>query len=288
MDNVKKFKTVVHRLPFEKIREIHKQYGLWIIRGGNGISVPDSYLKLQEKRTFEFYSISHMYQGEGRLWLGSGKEYDVHAGDCVIITPHTLNLYGGVNGQCYCEDFLCFCGPVADMLMRSGVLCDGVFPFGHIRRLPSILEYAADPAVSSQIRANMELQKLLVDLYLQKKSMSQNEYPLLDDLLKEIREKPEHWWSVREMADLCNLSVDQLRRIFVERTGVKPKTYVDRLKITLAAEFLLNYNMSIAKVAAHFGYQDPYHFARRFKTILGVSPGRYRKSIPVSRSDQPE
>jgi len=283
MSNDKKTDPQVHRLPAGGLREIHKQYGLWIFRGGNGTSVPDSYMKLPQKRYFEFYSISHMYQGEGRLWLEDGREYAVHPGDCVIMTPGTLNWYGGIGGERYCEDFLNFCGPVADMLVRAGVISCGVFPFGHIRRLPVILEHASDPAVSSQIRANIELQKLLVEIYLQRDSRAQTGYPLLDDLLKEIRENPERWWSVQEMAELCNLSVDQLRRVFFQRTGINPKTYVDRLKINHAAEFLINFDMPVAQVAEHFGYQDPYHFARRFKAILGISPGQYRNSVAVAR-----
>lgn len=279
MNDDEKTKPDVHMLPATGMREIHRQYGLWIIRGSaGGTTPPDSFYQCG-RRYFQFYSISHMFEGEGRLWLEPDVCSDVHPGDCIIITPRTLNRYGGVRGRQYTEDSLNFCGPVADMLMRSGVISSGIFPMGKVRRLLPIQEAAADPAVSSQIRANIELQRLLVELYLAKTSAEQPEYPLLDELLEEIRRHPERWWSVREMAEMCNLSIDQLRRVFFQRTGVTPKIYADRFKLNRAAEYLVDTGCSIADAAEHFGYKDQYHFSRRFKAVLGMSPLKYRESI---------
>lgn len=279
MNDDEKTKPNVHMLPATGMREIHRQYGLWIIRGSaGGTTPPDSFYQCG-RRYFQFYSISHMFEGEGRLWLEPDVCSDVHPGDCIIITPRTLNRYGGVRGRQYTEDSLNFCGPVADMLMRSGVISSGIFPMGKVRRLLPIQEAAADPAVSSQIRANIELQRLLVELYLAKTSAEQPEYPLLDELLEEIRRHPERWWSVREMAEMCNLSIDQLRRVFFQRTGVTPKIYADRFKLNRSAEYLVDTGCSIADAAEHFGYKDQYHFSRRFKAVLGMSPLKYRESI---------
>ena len=276
MENDKKMNVQVHVLPSSGMREIHRQYGLWIFRGMSGISQVNAFDHCPE-RYFQFYSISHMYDGGGRLWLKENDSTEeIYPGDCVVITPLTVNRYGGSRDKSYYEDALNFCGPVADMLMRSGVISNGVFHLGKVRRLMAILELVNDPAVDSQIQANIELQKLLVEIYLEKNSSHQPEYPLLDELLGEIRQHPEKWWSVKEMAEMCNLSIDQLRRIFFMRTGVKPKIYVDRFKLNRAAEYLVSSKYPISKVAVHFGYKDQYHFSRRFKAVMGISPQQYR------------
>ena len=83
------------------------------------------------------------------------------------------------------------------------------------------------------------------------------------------------------MAEMCNLSIDQLRRVFFLRTGVKPKIYVDRLKLNRAAEYLVSSNHPVSEVAERFGYRDQYHFSRRFKAVMGVSPQRYRNSFAL-------
>lgn len=278
MNDDEKITAHVHRLPNVAKQEIHKQYGLWIMVGSSsGVSSTDSYRKCAP-RYFEFYAISHMYSGHGRLWLEPDFEQEVNAGECILITPGTLNRYGGV-GECYIEDTINFNGPVADMLMRAGIISNGVFPLGGIRRLLPIIELMRDPAVNSQIRANIELQRLLIDIHLEKCSSSQEEYPLLEQLLDHLKENPQKWWTVSEMAEMCNLSCDQLRRVFFQRTGVNPKLYLDRLKLNKAAELLTGSKSSIAEIAEQFGYVDQYHFSRRFKALLGMSPKRYRETV---------
>ena len=270
--------TAVHRIPSGGMQTIHRNYGLWIIGGGSGKTGVDSF-DFCRKRYFEFFSLSHMYDGAGKLWLAPDTEIEISPGDCVLICPDVINRYGGSRDKPYVEDSLRFCGPVADMLMKSGIISSGTYPLGRIRRLLPIIRLAADPAVGSQISANIELQKLLVDLYLGKR-MSSAEHPQFEKLMEEIRSHLNKWWTVGEMAELCNMSDDQMRRLFIASTGMRPKVYVDRLKLRRAAEMLAGTDMKISEIAETLGYLDPYHFSRRFKKIMGISPLRYRESAP--------
>jgi len=231
-------------------------------------------------RYFQFYGISHMFRGHGRLWLEPDLEMEIRPGDYVMVTPGTLNRYGGFL-EVYAEDTINFCGPVADMMMRAGIISNGVFPMGGVRRLLPLIELMQDPAVNSQIQANIEFQKLLVDLYLERCSSRQEEYPLLEQLLLHLKENSRKWWTVADMAEMCNLSCDQLRRVFYRRTGVNPKLYVDRLKLNQAAAMLVNSENGIAEIAEYFGYMDQYHFSRRFKAVLGMSPTQYREAATL-------
>ncbi len=273
-------KISIHRMPQDIVKhQIHQQYGLWLISGGSSSpGGPKNSFPGCAPRTFEFYSISHMFEGHGKLWLAPGVEQEVKAGECIVITPGTINRYGGHN-DVYQEDNLTFCGPVADMLMQAGVISNGVFPLGKERRLLPIQAYMLDPTVNSQIKANIELQRLLVDIYLEKCSSEREEYPQFEKLLRRIRENPQQWWTVSDMADQCNLSRDQFRRVFHQRTGINPKLFIDRSKLNKAAEMLINTRNSIAEIAARFGYEDQYHFSRRFKSIFGISPSRYRETM---------
>lgn len=273
-------KNDVYRMPDIKMNEIHRNYGLWIFRGtsSSAARLMNGFTHCSP-RYFEFYSISHMFDGKGALWLEPDSTFPVNPGDCVVITPGKLNRYGGVDGYHYTEDNVNFCGPVADMLMASGILTSGVYPLDKVRLLRQIIELAADPSRDSQICANIALQDLIIKLYLNKRSENKNEYPLLDILINEIRKHPEKWWSVDEMAEMCNLSVDQLRRVFFQHTGCNPKLYADRIKMHHAAEYMINTGCSITKTARHFGYRDQYHFSRRFKNVMGMSPTEYRNTL---------
>ena len=83
------------------------------------------------------------------------------------------------------------------------------------------------------------------------------------------------------MAELCNLSENQFRRVFNQHTGMSPKRYVDKLRMQQACEILSSTVSPIAEVAHQFGYSDPYHFSRRFKDIIGLSPENYRNSYSL-------
>lgn len=270
----------VHVAP-KGIQQIHKDYGLWIIGGGGSKTPLDSYYTCS-KRYFEFYSISHMHDGWGRLWLKPDKEVNVKAGQCVMICPQSLNRYGGVNGQIYDEDSIRFAGPVADMMRKTGIIKDGVFEFGEARRLLPVIKLVGDPAVDSQINANIALQKLLVDIYNENKQQNVVKSDVvIDKLTDTIKEQINRWWTVSEMADFCNLSDDQFRRVFLKRTGMLPKIYIDRLKIQKAGELLMSNRFKITEIAIRLGYVDQYHFSRRFKKITGLSPRKYRQTFTL-------
>ena len=65
----------------------------------------------------------------------------------------------------------------------------------------------------------------------------------------------------------------------MNRYGVLPKLYIDKLRLNKAAELLVETNLNIAEIAEMMGYQDPFHFSRRFKAVIGFSPQQYRREF---------
>ena len=71
----------------------------------------------------------------------------------------------------------------------------------------------------------------------------------------------------------------------MRHTGMLPKQYIEELKIRLAAALLLDSRLTVTEIAARFGYLDPYHFSRRFKQRVGVSPEKYRNAYMLEQAD---
>ena len=254
-----------------------KAYGLWI---GFAYSTSqfhiNSFLK-GKKRKNAFYSISHLYKGAGRYWAENSPEKNVKPGDCIIMTPDLPNKYGSYADQPYIEDCVRFAGQIPDMMVRAGIISPGIFPFGMTRRLKPIIGLFSDPSETSQLKANILLQDILMDVYFENQT-KQDGNSNLEGLLNMIRNSPDKWWSCDELAEIYQVSKVHLWRLFLNSTGKTPKEYIDSVKMNRACEILVGSEQSIRLIAQKLGYTNPYHFSHRFKNIIGVSPDNYRRT----------
>ena len=260
------------------MHSVHRNYGLWCSGSVGNKSAVNGFAVCPE-RYFEFYSISHMFEGGGQLWIKDRGNFKVNPGDVVVIEPDLVHRYGGDGTLPYIEDAIQFYGPVADLMRQSGVIESGIFALGPVRRLRPIIELLRDPSIDSQLNGNLALQNLMMDIYNHRRQLI-NSHSVIEKLLSAIKSQLNRWWTIDDMAEFCQLSNDQMRRLFVRHTGVMPKVYIDRMKIQHAAELLISRQLRIAEIAAELGYVDQYHFSRRFKQIMGLSPRQYREQAP--------
>lgn len=258
--------------------QIHKDYGLWICSSIISNKVPAH--KTPKPRYFQCYAVSQVLEGKGWFWTEGQNKKVFSAGEALIVFPDMIQDYNGC-GDYYLEDSICFAGPVADSLAKSGILQPGIYKVGKLRRLIPIIEQAADPARNSQIKANIALQQYLIDIYLenqQKKNLQKDE--VVDNLIQGIIASPENWWPVETMAEMCNMSRSHFIRVFKQKTGLTPKAYIDRVKINIATDLLSTTNKTIADIAESLGYNDQFHFSRRFKELKSLSPQAFRGNSP--------
>ncbi len=264
-----------HPLP-KGIRDVHRRYGLWICKFLRGYTAQPMPLESMPLRRFEFYDLSHMFDGRGWFCAGDGKVQEVEKGDGILVAPGFHHKYGGLNAP-YVEDAISFCGPLADYLFEAGIIKNGVFRIGKARRLLSVIELALDHSDNAQIMANIELQRLLMDLYFENKNTVQKKDSVFEQLLEEIRKSPEKYWSLDVMTEFCNISVSQLNRLFKQETGLTAKNYIDSIRMDIATEMLASSSTTVRQIAKELGYPDPYHFSRRFKELKGYAPMRYKE-----------
>ena len=57
---------VIHRI-VSRTPELHRNYGFWIINASVGCSSPAGGFRQCRERKFEFYSLSHLYDGGGEF-----------------------------------------------------------------------------------------------------------------------------------------------------------------------------------------------------------------------------
>lgn len=82
--------------------------------------------------------------------------------------------------------------------------------------------------------------------------------------------------SLQQLAQLANFSPYYLHRVFVASTGMPPHAFLNLVRIKQAKGLLLN-GKQLAEVAAETGFVDQSHFSRRFKDVVGMTPGLWCK-----------
>ena len=84
--------------------------------------------------------------------------------------------------------------------------------------------------------------------------------------------------SVEEMASTLGYSPEHFSRMFKKLTGITPSAYLTSMRISVAAEKLMDERLSIAAVAEITGFEDVNYFSRIFKKETGKTPSEFRLS----------
>ncbi|MFS8050070.1 helix-turn-helix domain-containing protein [Rhizobium sp. BR 314] len=99
----------------------------------------------------------------------------------------------------------------------------------------------------------------------------------LQHVVETVRANLSHPWSVGELAAAANLSQAQLFRRFRQRMGTTPLDWLRHERVSAAKRLLVVTDEKIGAIATRCGYLDPFHFARDFKRLAGVTPSAFRQ-----------
>jgi AraC-like DNA-binding protein len=100
--------------------------------------------------------------------------------------------------------------------------------------------------------------------------------PAVGAALRALHTRPEHSWTVAELAREAALSRAALARRFTAEVGSPPLAYLTDWRMRLAREALMEEGGTLASVARQIGYASEYAFAAAFKREVGDAPGRWR------------
>ncbi|MDB9741351.1 AraC family transcriptional regulator [Akkermansiaceae bacterium] len=85
-----------------------------------------------------------------------------------------------------------------------------------------------------------------------------------------------HPWTLKEMANITNMSAEHLRRLCQKQFGRSPKEQLCFLRMRQARYLLSVSKMKVETIAHQIGYQDAFHFSNTFKKITGYRPSEVR------------
>jgi AraC-like DNA-binding protein len=202
-------------------------------------------------------------------------------------------------------------GPVTTMLC-GGYLLDRAVPHPLLAALPPVLHVPADRARGTGLAAAVELLaaevdrsapgaptvvRSLVDLlvvYVLRTWLAAHRQccggwgaavadPAVGTALALMHGDPGRGWSVPSLARAVGAPRATFSRRFTALTGQSPLAYLTAWRMAVAARLLRDGGEPLREVARQVGYESEFAFARAFKRVMGVAPGRYRSPATAGR-----
>lgn len=102
--------------------------------------------------------------------------------------------------------------------------------------------------------------------------------PVVAVMLKSMHSRPDHSWTVQELADRAHVSRATAAARFKKSVGTGPVEYLRAWRIEVASAQLASTNAPISQVARSVGYGSETAFGLAFRNLAGMTPAGYRRA----------
>lgn len=103
--------------------------------------------------------------------------------------------------------------------------------------------------------------------------------PIIYKGIRYLEDDPLQKKSIKEIADMCNISENYFETLFKEYAGCTPTQYRINKKVERAKVLLNTKTSSIKQVALALGYTDCAYFCKIFKKVTGYTPSEFKKGM---------
>ncbi len=100
---------------------------------------------------------------------------------------------------------------------------------------------------------------------------------IVADIVRYLQDNYQRPVQLREVAAQVHLSERHTNRLFKQVMGEPVNAYLTRYRLQVAAQLLLNRQVSVTEVAYASGYQDVRYFITRFRRHTGLTPTAFRQ-----------
>lgn len=140
-----------------------------------------------------------------------------------------------------------------------------------------IAEHAAELLLCDRVRSSQERQRVPLR---QRLGTSQ---PKLSQVVSIMEANLEDPVTLEELAQLNDISVRQLERLFHKHLQSTPSQYYLELRLSRARQLLLHSESQVRDIALACGFVSPAHFSKCYSRFFGVSPMGERKQVAAAQ-----
>ncbi|MFH0919763.1 MAG: AraC family transcriptional regulator [Fibrobacterota bacterium] len=206
-------------------------------------------------------------------------------GDCLLVFPGRPFLFQPESNRVWEEYFIHFQGPVVQAMENEGAFSPAkpLFRLRHPDKILLTFKAAMAAASSNNLPRKQRLPGLLFqainEVLLNQRSLLEaqprNEEPARK-IIRKMLEHPEKEWNFRELAKAHDMSysyfLKRVKRIF----GFPLHRLLNLERMKFASKMLAS-GMTVTETCFRTGMDDPYHFSRLFKKLMGKPPSAFRE-----------
>lgn len=244
-------------------------------------------------KVYDFYLMHIVLQGKG-VFVCGGQTHELQAGHTFLIEPEQLISYESDGGTPWRYRWVAFHGAqAAGLVEAAGFRAERQVVFTPDKRRAGALfrriyETFRSGGAASDMKANGYLHLLLAEyqtlLHAESgdswKSTQAEGDRLLQQVVHYLSTQYAHPVSIEQMAESLGYNRAYLSRLFKQRTGVSPVTFLLKLRIDKARRMLRERpELTVEQIAASVGLQDALYFSKQFRRLHGQSPTAYREAM---------
>lgn len=257
-----------------------KASGVWISAAGSAM-LPQGEHMLKTPKAWVWMAVQN---GEC-IYEGGGVSCQLKARECCMVPPYTQNaqliatqetriIWICIDGG-LAEQFMQQMGAVTHRAMKQGALPSQMKLARHIVQATVRIQ-------ASQEGASAQLQQLLWAMLASHSGQPVAMDAVLSHEIAKVvdamrKNQYQDSFSLGDMANISRMPVETFRKRFVSEVGMPPQSYQLFCKME-RAKTLLKEGYTVKQTGVEVGMNDPYHFSKTFKNIVGMSPSMYCKT----------
>ena len=226
--------------------------------------------------------ISKEYINSLNLITRSYKDLDILKINSILESNSNLeinNLYNYLKNFFYTsnlseENIKCIC---SNELMRLRLK--------YISHLDTSLDIPSNYDLIREVFSKNTLYDLLsyiIDIFTLISNNFANKNPsnnIMEKMIKFIKNNYKDDLKLETLGRIFNYNSSYLGKTFKTYTGEKFTSYLDKVRIEKAKEFLANSDLKVYEVSREVGFNNIDYFSSKFKKYVGVSPKEFKKNL---------
>lgn len=254
--------------------------------------VNDNMLKSHYHEYFELYYLENGH----RYHIINDSIYSLNAGDFVIFPPYVMHHSYDKNDVSF-KRLLIYFKPevviIPEILSKLSI-SPGIYKLNNKSskyihsKLVEILAEQNNMNIYCEEAMKMILNQLLIEI-IRHKSESLNttveKQDRITQILSYLRQNYAEHIVLEDLAAKFYVSPYYLCREFKYYTNSTIIQYVNTLRVTRAQRILMETDKSITDISIEVGFSNITHFERVFKSIVGITPSKYRKHTEKAKKD---